>query len=178
MLSQIKVYVQTAKDYTDPAYDNTVITLNALTLKNVNKSGDLAATYSAGTATAWENLGTKGDFNVVNTDVALTKDPQLCADGAVAATAKEGIYLMIPQDLATASDTVKVYIKYTIKTGTEPYTATDTYEETIALETTAVEEWSKNNNIKYTFKIGPQPIQFAAEVTEWDAETSADITIN
>ena len=179
MLSQVKFYVQTAKDYSDAAYDNTVITLNALTLKDVNKSGDLAATYSSpSTTTAWENLGTMGDFAVVSSDVVLTKDPQLCADGNVAAGAKEGIYLMIPQDLATASDTVKVYIKYTIKTGTEPDTATDIYEETINLRTTEVEKWSKNNNIKYTFKIGPQPIQFAAEVTDWDPETDVDFTIN
>ncbi len=178
MLSQVKFYVQTAKDYTDPVYDNTTITLNALTLKDVNKSGDLAATYSAGTTTAWENLGARGDFAVVSSDVALSTTPKLCADGDVAATAKEGIYLMIPQDLATASDTVKVYIKYTIKTGTHPDTAEDIYEETINLRTSEVEEWSKNNNIKYTFKIGPQPIQFAAEVTAWEDETDVDFTIN
>jgi len=179
MLSQVRFYVQTAKDYSDASYDNTTITLNALTLKNVKKSGDLAATYSSpSTTTAWQNLGTKGDFEVVSSDVTLSTTPQLCADGAVASTAKEGIYLMIPQDLAFAPDTVKVYIKYTIKTGTHPDTATDTYEETIPIRTTEVEEWSKNNNIKYTFKIGPQPIQFAAVVTEWEDETDVPFTIN
>lgn len=172
-LSQVKVFVQTANDYSGAEYDNTVITLNSLTFKGIKNTGVL----NKATATSWGAWTPSNavNYEIVNTDVVLAYEPKQVSDGDVSANAVAGTYLMMPQELTTG--TVQVTIEYTITTGTAPNTATETYTETVDLATATVAEWESNNNIKYTFKIGPNPIQFAAVVSDWDPQTDSAITI-
>lgn len=146
--------------------ENTKVTLNSLTVKQVKTTGTLTPAYGTDFSTAWSGQATPTDFPVYSTDMVL---------GSTAVTNDDAnTYLMVPQ---TLGDDVVATVVYTYQTGSdEAVTNTvDVKLNTIESNNAAITSWAKNNYIVYTFTIGLQPIKFAASVTDWDAEKDGNV---
>ncbi|MBQ1886692.1 MAG: fimbrillin family protein, partial [Bacteroidales bacterium] len=159
-LTMVKFKVKTDKEYT-----GTTITLKSISLAGVNTVGTLTP---ANTTSAWSAQGTPATFNVFPEG---TKALNTTAVFVPTGTEKDDAYLMIPQRL---SDAAVATITYSVKTGNDAET---TNTATVKLNTSNVKAWDMNKNIVYTFVVGLKPIQFIAEVNDWDAVTGADFNV-
>jgi hypothetical protein len=171
-LSMVKFKVNTDANYgTD-----TKITLKSIKVAAVKTAG----TFTPQTASpfgVWSAQGTPAEFTVFNgTKQLTTVKPN--ADFLPTGTEATDAFLMVPQDLG---DDVVVTVVYTVQTGTD---AEVTNTATVKLNTAqggsplaAITKWAMNQNTVYTFTIGLKPIQFTADVVDWDAETVSGITI-
>ena len=148
--------------------NDTKVTLNSLTVKQVKTSGTLTPAYGTDFSTAWSGQAASKDFPVYSSDMHLS------TTAVIKDTAHT--YLMVPQ---TLGDDVVATVVYTYQTGTdEAVTNTvDVKLNTIVSNNAAITSWEKNNNIVYTFTIGLQPIKFAASVTDWDAEKDGNVVV-
>ena len=175
-LTQVNFFVNT--DNTDA---NTTVKIKTVKVLQIKTSGDLASTYSAGTTTAWSNLGAKIDFTIYNTaagdtlkttakHIGETADSYYCG-----AEADAYRYLMIPQEIG---DDVKVEIVYDVITGDVTTTNTFTGDTAKLLNTAdSITAWGKNQKINYTFTVGLKPIKFTATVEEgWTPLSSGGLT--
>jgi len=170
-LSMVKFKVNTDANYgTD-----TKITLKSIKVAAVKTVG----TFTPQTASpfgAWSAQGTPAEFTVFNgTKQLTTVKPN--ADFLPTGTEATDAFLMVPQ---TLSDDVKVTVVYTVQTGTDAAienTATIVLNTAKDASNNAITEWAMNQNTVYTFTVGLKPIQFIAEVVDWDAETDSGITI-
>ena len=168
-LSMVKFKVNTDADY---AADGTVITLKSIKVAAVNTVGTFkpAVTTPFG---AWSAQGTPAEFTVFNGTKALTTTAVFVPTGTEANDA----FLMVPQ---TLSDNVKVTVVYTVKTGSDAEienTAEIVLNTALDSSKNPITAWNMNQNTVYTFTVGLKPIQFIAEVVDWDAETVSGITI-
>ena len=148
--------------------ENTKVTLNSLTVKQVKTTGTLTPAYGTDFSTAWSGQATPTVFQVYRTDMSLD------ATAVIKDTAHT--YLMVPQ---TLGDDVVATVVYTYQTGTdEAVTNTvDVKLNDIVSGDAAITSWEKNNYIVYTFTIGLQPIKFAATVSAWDAEKDGNVVV-
>ena len=168
-LSMVKFKVNTDADY---AADGTVITLKSIKVAAVNTKG----TFKPAVATpfgAWSAQGTPAEFTVFDGTKALTTTAVFVPTGTEANDA----FLMVPQ---TLSDNVKVTVVYTVKTGSDAEienTAEIVLNTALDSSKNPITAWNMNQNTVYTFTVGLKPIQFIAEVVDWDAETVSGITI-
>ena len=159
-LTIVKFKVKTDKEYT-----GTTITLKSISLAGVNTVGTLTP---ANTTSAWSAQGTPATFNVFPEG---TKALNTTAVFVPTGTEKDDAYLMSPQRL---SDDVVATITYTVQTEGD---AATTNTATVKLNTSDVKAWEMNKNIVYTFVVGLKPIQFIAEVNDWDDVTGADFNV-
>ncbi len=129
--------------------ENTKVTLNSLTVKDVKTTGTLTPAYGTEFSTAWSGQAVPKDFPVYSSDM------QLSATAVIKDTAHT--YLMVPQ---TLEDDVVATVVYTYKTGTDEAVknTVDVKLNTIESNNAAITSWEKNNYIVYTFTIGLQPI--------------------
>ena len=168
-LSMVKFKVNTDADY---AANGTTITLKSIKVAAVNTKG----TFKPAVATpfgAWSAQGTPAEFTVFNGTKALTTTAVFVPTGTEANDA----FLMVPQ---TLSDNVKVTVVYTVKTGSDAEienTAEIVLNTALDSSKNPITAWNMNQNTVYTFTVGLKPIQFIAEVVDWDAETVSGITI-
>ena len=168
-LSMVKFKVNTDADY---AANGTTITLKSIKVAAVNTKG----TFKPAVATpfgAWSAQGTPAEFTVFDGTKALTTTAVFVPTGTEANDA----FLMVPQ---TLSDNVKVTVVYTVKTGTDAEienTAEIVLNTALDSSKNPITAWNMNQNTVYTFTVGLKPIQFIAEVVDWDAETVSGITI-
>lgn len=149
---------------------NTTVTLNSLTIKQLNTTGTLTPSYDSdnGFATTWSAQATPVDFAIYSSDMVLSTTAVTNDDAHT--------YLMVPQ---TLGDDVVATVVYTYQTGNdEAVTNTvDVKLNTIVSNNAAITSWEKNNYIVYTFTIGLQPIKFAATVSAWDAEKDGNVVV-
>ncbi len=141
--------------------ENTKVTLNSLTVKDVKTTGTLTPAYGTEFSTAWSGLAVPKDFTVYSSAMPLS------ATAVIKDTAHT--YLMVPQ---TLGDEVVATVVYTYQTGKDE-AVTNTVNvklNDIMSGDAAITSWEKNNYIVYTFTIGLQPIKFAATVSAWDTE--------
>ncbi len=168
-LSMVKFKVNTDADY---AANGTTITLKSIKVAAVNTKG----TFKPAVATpfgAWSAQGTPAEFTVFDGTKALTTTAVFVPTGTEANDA----FLMVPQ---TLSDNVKVTVVYTVKTGSDAEienTAEIVLNTALDSSKNPITAWNMNQNTVYTFTVGLKPIQFIAEVVDWDAETVSGITI-
>ena len=148
--------------------ENTKVTLNSLTVKDVKTTGTLTPAYGTEFSTAWSGQAVPKDFTVYSSNMQLSATP------VIKNTAHT--YLMVPQILG---DEVVATVVYTYQTGNdEAVTNTVNVElNDIVSGDAAITSWEKNNNIVYTFTIGLQQIKFAASVTDWDAEKDGNVVV-
>ena len=148
--------------------ENTKVTLNSLTVKDVKTTGTLTPAYGTEFSTAWSGQAVPKDFTVYSSAMPLS------ATAVIKDTAHT--YLMVPQ---TLGDEVVATVVYTYQTGKdEAVTNTvDVKLNTIESNNAAITSWEKNNYIVYTFTIGLQPITFAATVSAWDAEKDGNVVV-
>ena len=155
-LAKVKFLVNT--NVTD---ENTKVTLNSLTVKDVKTTGTLTPAYETDFSTAWSGQKTPTDFQVYSTNMVL---------GSTAVTNDDAhTYLMVPQ---TLENDVVATVVYTYQTGSDEAVknTVDVKLKDIVSADGAITSWEKNNYIVYTFTIGLQPIKFAATVSAWDTE--------
>lgn len=147
--------------------ENTKVTLNSLTVKQVKTTGTLTPAYGTDFSTAWSGQATPTDFQVYRTDMSL--------DTTAVIKDTAHTYLMVPQ---TLGDDVVATVVYTYQTGNDE-AVTNTVDVTLnTIEASdAITSWEKNNYIVYTFTIGLQPIKFAATVSAWDAEKDGNVVV-
>lgn len=167
-LSMVKFKVNTDKEYA-----NTTIKLVSIKVAGVKTVG----TFTPQTASPygdWDGQTTAADFNVyAGTPKTLTTTAEFLPTGTEATDA----YLMVPQDLG--ADVIAT-ITYSVKTGED---AEVTNIANVVLNTAkdknnvAINKWKMNQNTVYTFTVGLKPIEFIAEVFDWDAETVSGIKI-
>lgn len=164
-LAKVKFLVNT--NVTDA---NTTVTLNSLTIKQLNTTGTLTPSYDSdnGFATTWSAQATPVDFAIYSSDMVLSTTAETNDDAHT--------YLMVPQ---TLGDDVVATVVYTYQTGKDEAVknTVDVKLNTIVSNNAAITSWEKNNNIVYTFTIGLQPIKFAASVTDWDAEKDGNVVV-
>ena len=165
-LTQVNFLVKT--DNTDA---NTTINIKSIKVKQIRTKGDLTSTYSAGTATGWDNRTSPTDFTIYSGSQALTTTAQQIAQtntGYFCGTADNAYsYLMIPQILG---DDIVVEIEYDVVT--DGVTTTnkfvgDNAKKLNSVTGTTITAWNKNQKINYTFVVGLKPIEFTASVTDW-----------
>ena len=167
-LSMVKFKVNADKEYA-----NTTIKLVSIKVAGVKTAG----TFTPQTASpygAWTGQTTAADFNVyAGTPKTLTTTAEFLPTGTEATDA----YLMVPQDLG--ADVIAT-ITYSVKTDGD---AEVTNIANVVLNTAkdknnvAINKWKMNQNTVYTFTVGLKPIEFIAEVSDWDAETVSGIKI-
>ena len=148
--------------------ENTKVTLNSLTVKDVKTTGTLTPAYGTEFSTAWSDQATPTDFPVYSKDMVL---------GSKAVTNDDAhTYLMVPQ---TLGDEVVATVVYTYQTGTDEAVknTVDVKLKDIVSADGAITSWEKNNYIVYTFTIGLYPIKFAATVSAWDAEKDGNVVV-
>ena len=163
-LTMVKFQVKTDADYVT---DGTTITLKSISLAGVKTTGKL--TPDNATA-AWSDLGGATALEVFPTGTLdLSETEAFVPTG----TEADDAYLMIPQ---TLGDDVVATIVYEVKTGSDDAV---TNTATVKLNSDSkVKAWDMNKNILYTFVVGLKPIQFIAEVADWDDVQSASFDIN
>lgn len=147
---------------------NTKVTLNSLTVKQVQTTGTLTPAYGTEFSTAWSGQATPTDFPVYSRDMVL---------GSTAVTNDDAhTYLMVPQ---TLGNDVVATVVYTYQTGTDEAVknTVDVKLKDIVSADGAITSWEKNNYIVYTFTIGLYPIKFAATVSAWDAEKDGNVVV-
>lgn len=170
-LSMVKFKVNTDADY---ATDGTVITLKSIKVAAVNTVGTVTPTFASGATTfAWSAQGTPAEFTVFSGSQALDETAVTVPTG----TEADDAYLMVPQEL---SDNVKVTVVYTVKTDSDAEienTAEIVLNTALDSSKNPITAWNMNQNTVYTFTVGLKPIQFIAQVLDWDAETVSGITI-
>ncbi len=148
--------------------ENTKVTLNSLTVKDVKATGTLTPAYGTEFSTAWSGLAVPKDFTVYSSAMPLS------ATAVIKDTAHT--YLMVPQ---TLGDEVVATVVYTYQTGKDE-AVTNTVNvklNDIMSGDAAITSWEKNNYIVYTFTIGLQPIKFAATVSAWDTEKDGKVVV-
>lgn len=148
--------------------ENTKVTLNSLTVKDVKTTGTLTPAYGTEFSTAWSGLAVPKDFTVYSSAMPLS------ATAVIKDTAHT--YLMVPQ---TLGDEVVATVVYTYQTGKDE-AVTNTVNvklNDIMSGDAAITSWEKNNYIVYTFTIGLQPIKFAATVSAWDTEKDGKVVV-
>ena len=148
--------------------ENTQVTLNSLTVKDVKTTGTLTPAYGTEFSTAWSGLAVPKDFTVYSSAMPLS------ATAVIKDTAHT--YLMVPQ---TLGDEVVATVVYTYQTGKDE-AVTNTVNvklNDIMSGDAAITSWEKNNYIVYTFTIGLQPIKFAATVSAWDTEKDGKVVV-
>lgn len=165
-LAKVQFLVNTNVEGTD-----TKVTLNSLTIKQLNTTGTLTPSYTAddGFTTTWSAQATPVDFAIYSSNKLLS------TTAVIKDTAHT--YLMIPQGIG--ADNV-VTVVYTYQTGTDEAvtnTVTVPLNSVEDKDGTPITNWHKNNYIVYTFTIGLQPIKFAAAVSAWDAEKDGNVVV-
>ena len=148
--------------------ENTKVTLNSLTVKDVKTTGTLTPAYGTEFSTAWSGLAVPKDFTVYSSAMPLS------ATAVIKDTAHT--YLLVPQ---TLGDEVVATVVYTYQTGKDE-AVTNTVNvklNDIMSGDAAITSWEKNNYIVYTFTIGLQPIKFAATVSAWDTEKDGNVVV-
>ena len=193
-LTMVKFQIKTDKDYNayttgddtqdEPQVDaanSTVITLKSISLAGVKTTGTLTPVAVPTTEnpakakwTAQAGATALNVFPASETGKALSTTAVFLPTG----TEKDDAYLMVPQELG---DDVIATVTYTVKTGSDAE-VTNTAKVQLNLAkivpaqgqpTEGIAEWKMNQNIVYTFVVGLQPIQFIAEVADWDPVTTA-----
>jgi hypothetical protein len=169
MLTKVQFYVKQAANY-----PNTTITLNSIALEGVNTKGTLTSLYNktnGNTGFTWSAQNTVKTYNLISGAKTLTTDAV-----KVDADNNAYTYLMLPQIL---TDDVTITFNYTVtlSSGT-----TVTENESLKLNTakvglTPITEWSRNQNIKYTFNVGLDVITFKATAEAWAPEQNAGLTV-
>lgn len=148
--------------------ENTKVTLNSLTVKQVKTTGTLTPAYGTNFSTAWSDQADPKNFPVYSSDMPLS------TKAVIKDTAHT--YLMVPQ---TLGNDVVATVVYTYKTGSDEAVknTVDVKLNDIVSGDAAITSWEKNNYIVYTFTIGLQPITFAATVSAWDAEKDGNVVV-
>ncbi|MCH3940605.1 MAG: fimbrillin family protein [Bacteroidales bacterium] len=148
--------------------ENTEVTLNSLTVKEVKTTGTLTPAYGADFSTVWSDQADPKNFPVYSSDMPLS------TTAVIKDTAHT--YLMVPQ---TLGNDVVATVVYTYKTGSDEAVknTVDVKLNDIVSGDAAITSWEKNNYIVYTFTIGLQPIKFAATVSAWDAEKDGNVVV-
>ena len=174
----------------------TVIELVDADLSGIMNSGTLKATYTpagATTALAWSGQAGTAGYDVTLNNVDPDQTPILLGEDANS-THNNDYFLMVPQNMA--ADTQKITISWRVRVyDTEENADTNagtalggllsetTNTKTISLYNGLVTteggetplltpiDWHINDFITYTITIGPKPIWFTAEVTDWTTIT-------
>lgn len=195
-LTMVKFQIKTDKDYNAyvtgddntqqvDAANSTVITLKNIKLTGVYSKGILSPktdhlTFDWGTSasdsTTFQVFPTSKSYEVTK-DAAWLPSTNKVEAGVSAV--RGDAFLMIPQ---TLTDKVIATVTYTVKTGNDdPVTNTARVQLNLAEDAnpsvgqteTVINKWKMNQNIVYTFVVGLNPIQFIAEVADWDDVTTA-----
>ena len=178
----------------------TVIELVDAKLSGIKNSGTLSATYAqAGTpavntpgttTTSWGSTPTGNASYEVTVNKA---NPESGSEIVLTETATtvddKDVFLMVPQDMV--ADTQKITVTWKVKVYDTAEHATANGATGLLSETTnskalsfysdlktsdtddtavAAINWVMNNFVTYTITIGPKPIWFTGEVTEWATE--------
>ena len=179
-----KVVVKFKTDNTDTS---TVVTVTSAQFKKINNAATLTA-YINGTATTTKWGTPSGD---------ATYDIYIPNNGVLTTTAEPAtvdnddndqiIFLMVPQDMLenNEADAQYIDITWTVDTYTNSehnvLVSSTTNTKKLYLDdctttdggdTGADIDWDKNMNVVYTLTVGPKPIWFTAEVTNWASETN------
>ncbi len=198
-LAKIKVVFKT--DNTD---DCTAVVLTDAKVRNINTTGTLSTTYSAGaTTTSWGSVATPANFEVLLSGVDINNE---VLNTSVVGGADLDLFLMIPQTMVAKGGTnpQNILVEWDVKTfdtaanasangktGTSVGTggllsithnsAVLYLDECVTTDggtTQANIDWAKNNFVTYTITIGPKPIRFTASVTAWDSEVNGYFNVN
>gem|GEM_PF-442337 len=199
-LAKIKVVFKT--DNTD---DCTAVVLTDAKVRNINTTGTLSTTYSAGaTTTSWGSVATPANFEVLLSGADINNE---VLKTSVVGGADLDLFLMIPQTMVAKDGTnpQNILVEWDVKTfdtaahktsngatATAPSsdngllsithnTAVLYLDECVTTDggsTQADIDWEKNNFVTYTITIGPKPIRFTAKVTAWDSEVNGYFNVN
>lgn len=187
--------------------ETTVIELMDADLTGIKNAGTLTATYAQNASPAVNALGTTTtswgstangsasyDLTVNNVN---PEDAPIVLTSTASTVHNNDIFLMVPQNMA--ADTQKLVLKWKVKVyDTSAHASTNDgtglLSETVNTKTlslysnlvtsdtddtsVAAINWAKNNFITYTITIGPKPIWFTAEVTNWGNEQNGYMNVN
>ena len=157
----------------------------------VNALGTTTTTWSSVSGTATYDLTVNNENPEESTAIKLTS--------TATEVHNNDIFLMVPQDMA--ADTQKLTIKWRVRvydtaehatsndgsTGLLSQTvntkALSLYSDLMNGDTDSASSisainWAMNNFITYTITIGPKPIYFTAEVTNWDSVQNGYMNVN
>lgn len=186
MLTKVKFQFKTTADVADAAKSRIEVYLKDAKLKKINNTGTLTASFDGtSTSTIWGSVSGDATYEIFINNADINN--QLLTDDASDAESKEAdLFLMVPQDMVAATqaidlvwdvkdlvtgktteNTATVYFKTDLKDGDDPETAN-------ALEI----DWDPNMFVIYTITIGPKPILFTAEATNWDSQTLGFFNVN
>lgn len=165
-----KLSEELAKDNADGSGSNTTVTITAIKLKNIYKSGtmDMAAATPS-----WTVSGDPGEFNVTlsganGINITGTTETAVATDNT-------GTFLMIPQTLKTDPDAA-AGIEVTYKVKTIDASLKDGYSEITNTKTATITgAWAANSRILYTITLSLDQVKVDAEPTPWADETSGNL---
>ncbi len=170
-------------DESPDAVTSWTVTINKITLKNINDEGSLTMTtsnvHNAGATTVkWTNTITAVPYDVWSNTSSTISREWVCDQvltttartyGAGTSDAAQN-YFILPQALSVGAQ--QIVIDYTIVTtapggqvGTATHSATKNFSDF-----PAVPAWEQGKNITYTIEIDPvgDEIHFAPKVVDWE----------
>lgn len=169
MLTKVQFFIKQAADY-----PNTTIKIDSIALAGVKTTGTLTSSYNntnGNTGFEWSAQATPRTYELISSSRTLTTDAV-----KVDANSDFYTYLMIPQIL---TNDVTITFKYTV-TLSGGATVTEIVPlklNTAKVGTTPIDEWERNQNIKYTFTVGLDVITFKASAEAWAPEEEAGLTV-
>lgn len=156
MLTQVKF-----KGITD-APSGVKVKITSIKVVHVINKGTLAPSYPSVTSSVWTpDNSSFGTYTLTPQDIELPSTTVNASAEAVDLTDASQALLMVPQ---TIDDDSYLEIVYTITTTNPERTITQT--QTLTLNE-ALDTWTRNQQIVYTFNIGLHPIEFSAKVGNW-----------
>lgn len=158
---QAKLAAELEKDNNSTS-SHTTVTITAIKLKNIYKTGTMDMTKAA---PAWTATSNSADFTAV-----LSNASGVAIDGTTAqkVTADTETFVMMPQTLQSDA---AIEVTYKVKT-TDAALNGGSSEITNISETKLSGTWAPNGNVLYTLTIGLDGVKVSAEVTEWDTQTN------
>ena len=178
MLTRVKVNFKTTQEVVDDA--NTDIVVTGASLKNINNTGTLTASYNGtATSTVWSSVSGTANYAVAYPTTALTASASSVADA--------DIFLLVPQTMLANNNASAQYLEVSWNITTDGVTTSNTKKlylddcvnsDVPATAAAANIDWAKNQSVTYTITIAPRQILFTAGVEGWDAESTGYFNVN